>query len=399
MSTANGAPAPEAAAEARRGPEHIQVMAVFVTNRCNLACTNCCAHTVRGKAGARDLSWPDFKAAIDTFMDPAQLPSKGQKVFAIEGGETLLAYPLVIRAIRYTRRFAPAPHFYVHTNGTLLKPEAVRALREHGAEILISLDGDRAGNDRYRRFAGPARRSVWDAVMRRLKKLPAAELGVNMVVRPGNLDGLVAAMDTLSRMGVGFINLALDYYHDWSEDELRALAAFLEEFAEYYAGRTEREGRVPFRSGALHDAVKRAGCLKLGQPWWKHCCHLILGADGCFYTCESNGDFDWERVRPLHAINHARAGCGVDWAKRRAFMDEADAALGARGPDSEWTHMCPRLYYTRAKVSGKPVGPMIDTLHRTSRVLYAGLMRLAARLRENPSFRDEHIRSGCWQGS
>lgn len=394
------APLPGRSPKLQAGPEHIRIMAVFVTNQCNLACINCCADTVKSVSDAEHLSWKDFKNAIDIFLDPEQLPYDGKKVICIEGGETFLVYPLLLQAVEYVQRFPNPPHIYIHTNGTLVTPEKIRALRNYGVEILFSLDGDKKGNDHFRRFPQPSDHSVWDAVMSRIEPLPKEGLGVNMVIRPNSLDGLVDALGKLSGMGFGFINLAIDYYHMWTPEELKSLENFMTKFFDYYADFTEKEGRVPFRCGAIHDGLQRAGHLKMGKGWWRECAHVILGADGNFYSCESIGMFPWSEVAAKHSINHASAGKGVDWAKRQAYMKEADEALGEHGrPDSEWQHMCPRLYYTVAHIEGKDPRDMVDNMHRTSRILKAGLMRLSARLKDNPSFQREHIEADVVQGS
>ncbi|MFH2204895.1 MAG: radical SAM protein [Elusimicrobiota bacterium] len=398
------APAARAAADGpikiQTGPDHVAVMAVFVTNQCNLACTNCCADTVKMDAAPEHLKWEDFKNAIDIFMDPAQLPHQGQKVICVEGGETFLVYPLLQQAVEYVQKFPTPPHVYIHTNGTMVKPEQIQALRKYGVEILFSLDGNKEGNDHFRRFPGSADTSVWDAVMKRIEPLPKDGLGINMVVRPNSIEGLVGALKTLTEMGFGFINLAIDYYHMWSETDLKKLEKFMDELFDFYAGYTEKHGKVPFRCGAIHDGLQRVAARKSGKGWWTECVHLILGSDGNFYSCEAIGLYPWSEVAGKHSINHCSAGRGIDWAKRQAYMEEANTVLGEHGkPDSEWQHMCPRLYYTVAHIEGKDPKDLVDNMHRTSRILHGGLMKLAARLQDNPSFNKEHILADVVPGS
>jgi len=387
------------AVKIQMGPDHLAVMAVFVTNQCNLACTNCCADTVKMEAPPEHLKWEDFKNAIDIFMDPGQVPHKGQKVICVEGGETFLVYDMLVKAVEYVQKFPTPPYVYIHTNGTLVTPEKIKKLREYGVEILFSLDGNKQGNDHFRRFPG-SDASVWDAVMKKIEPLPKEGLGINMVVRPNSIEGLVDALKTLTEMGFGFINLAIDYYHMWSQEDLKKLEKFMDELFDFYAGYTEKNGKVPFRCGAIHDGLQRAAARKTGKGWWTECVHLILGSDGHFYSCEAIGLFPWSEVAEKYSINHASAGRGIDWAKRRKYMEDANAALGENGkPDSAWQHMCPRLYYTVAHIEGKDPKDLVDNMHHTSRILHDGLLKLSARLKDNPSFQQEHILADVVAGS
>ncbi|MFH2204894.1 MAG: radical SAM protein, partial [Elusimicrobiota bacterium] len=322
------------------GPDYIRVMCVFATNQCNLACTHCCAPTVKVAKKAVHLKWEDFKNAIDIFMDPKQTPYPGQKVISIQGGETFLVYPLLEKAVQYAERFTNKPIFSIHTNGTLIKPEQIRKFQEHGAEVLISLDGHKGDNDRFRCFPAGSSHSVWETVMGKIKDLPKDGLGVNMTLRPPTLAGTIDALEAFSEIGIKLVNLEPDCYHHWTKEELGKLAAFFQQLADYYVRRTEAEGQCPFHIGTLHDGLERSEYLKQGKRWWLDCTQLILGADGNFYNCEASNfydydtpaDFNWEAAAKHHSISHASAGRGVNWAKRQEYMDEADQALGSLSP-------------------------------------------------------------------
>jgi len=394
------------------GPDHVRVMCVFATNQCNLACTHCCAPTVTAAKKAVHMKWEDFKRAIDIFMDPKQTPYEGQKVISIQGGETFLVYDLLAKAVEYSERFPLKPIFSIHTNGTLIKPEQIRKFQEHGAEVLVSLDGFKGDNDRFRRFPTSTDKSVWATVMGKLQDLPKEGLGVNMTLRPPTIDGTIDALDAFTEIGIKLINLEPDCYHHWTPDELKSLSAFFDRLADYYVERTEKEGECPFHIGTLHDGLERMAYLKQGKRWWLDCTQLILGADGNFYNCEASNfydydtpaDFNWEGAAKSFSINHASWGRGVDWAKRQAYMDEADEALGSLTPDIEWQIICPRLYYTMEKnnklagAEGKDWQSMVENTHDLSRVYHNGFNKLATRLKDNPSFQKLYIESRTIQG-
>lgn len=404
---------PQAKAETpvQTGPDYIRVMCVFATNQCNLACIQCCAPTIKTAKGATHLSWENFRGAIDVFMDPKHTPYRGQKVISIQGGEPFLVYPILVRALKYAKKFPRPPMFSIHTNGTLAKPEQLLELQQLGAEILFSLDGKKEDNDRFRRFAnnGP---SVWQLVMDKIKDLPKKGMGINMTIRPETLDGTIEGMEAFSKAGMKLINIEPDCYHPWNTEDLKRLGVFFQQLADYYVGRTGKEGSCPFHIGTLHDGIQRAAILNQGKKWWKECTQLILGSDGNFYNCEASNfydynapkEFNWRGVAQTHGINHAGAGEGVDWKKRQQYMNEADEALGELSPDIEWQIICPRLYYSMDKNNeiagkkGKELMEMAEVTHRLSRVFHKGMLQLAARLRDNPSFKKMYIDTPVVQG-
>ncbi|PIP82937.1 MAG: hypothetical protein COR54_12220, partial [Elusimicrobia bacterium CG22_combo_CG10-13_8_21_14_all_63_91] len=134
-------------------PDTVRCMEVFVTNRCNMACTNCCVNTSQHADGSMRLEWPDLRAAVDLFMDPAQVPYRGQKTILFAGGETLFEYPLILKAVEYAQKFPRPPVFEVYTNGTVVRPEWIRELRRWDVTVIFSLDGDKRGHDAMRKFS------------------------------------------------------------------------------------------------------------------------------------------------------------------------------------------------------------------------------------------------------
>lgn len=75
----------------------------------------------------------------------------------LHGGEPLLAGPARLRAVceELTRTVAPvtALDLRIHTNGIQLSPRYLDVFDEFGVRVGISLDGDKAANDRHRRYA------------------------------------------------------------------------------------------------------------------------------------------------------------------------------------------------------------------------------------------------------
>jgi hypothetical protein len=169
----------------------------------------------------------------------------------------------------------------------------------------------------------------------------------------------------------------------------------------------------------VHDGIERSVYLNRGEHWWRSCCQLVLGSDGNFYDCESSQFFDyenpkefnWEEISNQYTCNQAGEGNGVDWDKRQRYMDAADARLGSLKADSEWQHICPRLYYSMektdqlAKDTGKEGGKVKDgmimaaNMSEVSKIYRNGIMKIATTLMSHPSFQELYIQNRSVQGS
>jgi uncharacterized protein len=91
----------------------------------------------------------------------------------LHGGEPLLAGPARLRRIITTLRTALDDvcdlDLRIHTNGVLLNERFCALFAEHQVKVGISIDGDRAANDRHRRYADG--RSSYDQVIRAIELL------------------------------------------------------------------------------------------------------------------------------------------------------------------------------------------------------------------------------------
>jgi len=373
-------------------PDYVRCMEVFVTNRCNMACANCCVNTSKHSDGAVRLEWDDLSAAIDLFMDKEQVPYAGQKTIVFAGGESLFEYPLIQKAVDYAQKFPLIPHFEIYTNGTVVKPEWITELNKSDVTVIFSLDGDKSGHDAARKFSRAPGLSSYDEVMGRLETVPLDGCATNTVIRPQNLDGLVDAFDDYSKMGFQQIDMWLDYLHIWTPEQVDALEAFVADFRRYYAHRTTKEGAIPFVVPMIHHALYNGTALARGTAWWQDCVRLIMGADGHFYDCEGALLLPYGDVRDTRSINRASDGKGVDWAARQAIMDQAEEKLKTLDTKNNWQYVCPRLYCTAMGLSGKEPDEAVANLHRASEAFLKGLVELADELKENESFKRAYLK-------
>ncbi|WP_369380260.1 radical SAM/SPASM protein FxsB, inactivated metallohydrolase extension form [Streptomyces sp. cg36] len=131
-----------------------------VHSRCDLACDHCYIYE------APDQSWRTRPKAIsdEAISRTARRLAEhaGRHVLPsvsviLHGGEPLLAGPARLRRVCEELTAAldgvAELDLRVHTNGIQLSPRYLDLFDEFGLKVGISLDGDRAANDRHRRFA------------------------------------------------------------------------------------------------------------------------------------------------------------------------------------------------------------------------------------------------------
>ncbi|WP_187645457.1 radical SAM/SPASM protein FxsBH, inactivated beta-hydroxylase extension form [Streptomyces sp. TRM49041] len=131
-----------------------------VHSRCDLACDHCYIYE------HADHSWRTRPKTISDeaiawtarrLAEHAATHSLPSVSVILHGGEPLLAGPDRLRRVcaELTRALAPvtALDLRIHTNGVQLSPRYLDVFEAYDVKVGISLDGDRAANDRHRRFA------------------------------------------------------------------------------------------------------------------------------------------------------------------------------------------------------------------------------------------------------
>ncbi|WP_406202197.1 FxsB family radical SAM/SPASM domain protein [Kitasatospora sp. NBC_01560] len=133
---------------------------VKVHSRCDLACDHCYVYE------HADTSWRSRPKTITDAVLTRAAERIGEHAAAhgltgvrvvLHGGEPLLAGPERLRRAAEAFRAALPPgcaiDLRIHTNGVLLGPAFLDLFAELDIQVGVSLDGDRAANDRHRRYA------------------------------------------------------------------------------------------------------------------------------------------------------------------------------------------------------------------------------------------------------
>ncbi|MEV7779745.1 FxsB family cyclophane-forming radical SAM/SPASM peptide maturase [Kitasatospora sp. NPDC088351] len=143
-----------------RIPLPLTQFVVKMHSRCDLACDHCYVyeHADTSWRGRPKVIGEEILAkAAERIGDHAAAHRLSAVRVVLHGGEPLLAGPERLRrAAEFLRSALPpgcALDLRIHTNGVLLSREFCALFDELGIKVGVSLDGDRAANDRHRRYA------------------------------------------------------------------------------------------------------------------------------------------------------------------------------------------------------------------------------------------------------
>ena len=260
----------------------VDSLSVIVTSGCNLACTYCYR---RGRSRL-SLPWPELQRALDWAL---AAPGGALEVI-FSGGEPLLGYPVLERAVRHLRarsRSAAPVKLRVLTNGILLDDRRLAFLAEQDVFVNLSCDGVAAAQ--VHRGAGTWRQldALLDTMAARHPRWFASRCQVTATVTPANLPHLAGSVAYLCGKGVGTIALSpVMTVVPGCDDDLRPLLARqLRQVSDLSRRLHEATGRVPlvslrrYAGGGPTPGKDRRPCVALeaGNP--------VLDVDGRISSC------------------------------------------------------------------------------------------------------------------
>jgi len=153
----------------------LQTMVMNLTNQCNLSCQYCYEFgedkvaTPEGKPKFMDFE--TARASVGYLF--AQSPGRRSVHITFFGGETLMNFPLLKQVVDYARNKAAeagrAIDFSLTTNATLLTPAIIEYLSANEIGVTVSMDGDKASQDKFRVFSNG--RGSYDIVEPRVRAL------------------------------------------------------------------------------------------------------------------------------------------------------------------------------------------------------------------------------------
>ncbi|HLL69228.1 MAG TPA: FxsB family cyclophane-forming radical SAM/SPASM peptide maturase [Micromonosporaceae bacterium] len=145
------------------GAHPLSQFVLKVHGRCDLSCDHCYVYRHADQSWRtkpKIMSGDIARVAARRIAEHAQAWHLPRVRVVLHGGEPLLLGPArmdeLIARLRAPIEAVTRLTLVMQTNGVRFNPEMGDVLKRHGVRVGVSLDGDRAANDRHRRFADGA---------------------------------------------------------------------------------------------------------------------------------------------------------------------------------------------------------------------------------------------------
>jgi sulfatase maturation enzyme AslB (radical SAM superfamily) len=223
-------------------PLDVSRISLVLTAACNLGCAYCYQNAKQ----PRRMTWETLRAALDLLGEV-----RGPEVRVLfTGGEPLLEFDLIDRAVRYARAVA-APglriRYEIVTNGTRLGDLEAAFLSTHDFEVQLGFDGVAAAQN----LRGRVTFHKLDALLDRLREQHPAfyRNGVSVAVTlvPETIPSLADSVSYFLRKDVGevLITPAITWQRGWSDDALPELDRQFRQLYRASLQRYRESGEVP----------------------------------------------------------------------------------------------------------------------------------------------------------
>jgi len=220
---------------------------IELTNRCNLACTQCLRSKGLKPYRLGDMAFDSYQKVLAQFPYLLNLSLNGF-------GEALM-HPRLFEIVSYTKQLRPWLKVGIYSNGTLIDDDKAARLVDCGlTEINVSIDAATVGT--YKRVRRGGRLTDVHLGLRRLlharalarSRLPM--VGVNFVLLNDNRGELVPFIEQAAEIGVDFVNCISYASYDWGFRNQRAASDYQRELE---AGR-RRLGELGLRCKSFPSA-------------------------------------------------------------------------------------------------------------------------------------------------
>jgi sulfatase maturation enzyme AslB (radical SAM superfamily) len=304
-------------------------LSVVVSADCNLRCAYC----YQDRKQPIQMPWPTMSRAVDLLSSSRR--KRADVTFL--GGEPLLGYPLIVRAVRRLGRRFPAvrlPGYSIITNGLLLTPRRLAFLARHRFDIQLSFDGVEAAQDRRSPGSFASLDRLLDLLGRRHAAYFRRKVTVAVTVTAPAIPHLADSFDYFVSKGVRDIAIgpAMGHPRLTPRQSGELDRQFGRIFAQSLRGYRET-GRVPLR------LFRKTGPAPRKAPESELACvaatgrDLTVDVDGEVYPCALLIRSCQRVARPaldrrLAAMSLGSATDVLTMQRRRARLPEAARAAG-----------------------------------------------------------------------
>jgi uncharacterized protein len=354
-----------------------------VTSKCNLACKYCYEYgedripEAAANPQPRFMSEEVARQSVDFAFREAGAGKHVQITFF--GGETLLNFKVLERAVAYARERAreleKTVDFSLTTNATLLRPEIIEWLAGNEVGVTVSIDGGREEQDGARVFHNG--KGSYDVVLPRIKALLAGHrtrpIGARVTLTRQNLEVVRIYRHLVEEIGfweVGFAPVTTSWQRDWAiegsgyERMLEQFDTLAHEFKDaVLAGRRHGFSNVRDTLQEIHKGMSKAypcgagfGLMGVATDGDVSLCHRFAGSPGHELGSVSAGvdRVKQERFLEQHHISR-KTECSTCWARpicAGGCYHEANTRYGSTAEPNlhyctwirRWTDTCLRIY-------------------------------------------------------
>ena len=235
----------------------IRSVTAVVSAACNLRCRYC----YQNKAASARMPWPVLHAAIDRLLDSPEPELSLQ----FTGGEPLLAFPLVRRAVSYLEGKRPEGrrvNYDIVSNGTLIDSRHIRFFADRRFNLQISFDGTPAAQALRGRGTFERLDRLMDRLKHQAPTLFHTRLRVAVTVAIQAVPHLADSIDYLLGKGVREIALspAMGQTLPWRPSDIDLLDRQMSRVFDSSIRHYQRMGQVPlllFRKEAVERTRSR----------------------------------------------------------------------------------------------------------------------------------------------
>lgn len=264
------------------GEFDIRGLALILTAQCNLRCSYC--YQIAKKP--QRIAWATIRAAIELAFHSRSPEIK--MVFI--GGEPLLEFPRIRRAVEFSRRNAPVEkrvRYAIGTNGLLLTDPIAAFLDEHDFEVQLSFDGIARAQDFRQEGTFSRLDGLLDRLRDRQPSLFKDQLRINTVLVPPAIPYFADSIRYLMRKGVGRIAVSPSFTPPpgWTNKAIRDLDTQFRSIYDDSVRHLEKTGEVPFclfRKTAADNRRPDADDAMCSVTGGKN---LTVDVDGRVYGC------------------------------------------------------------------------------------------------------------------
>jgi sulfatase maturation enzyme AslB (radical SAM superfamily) len=324
-------------------PAATSSLSLVVSADCNLRCAYC----YQDRKQPVQMPWPTMSRAVELLSSSRR--KRADVTFV--GGEPLLGFPLIVRAVRRLgRRFPGArrPAYSIITNGVLLTPRRLAFLERHGFDIQLSFDGVAPAQD----LRAPGTFDVLDRLLDRLRlrhgRYFSRKVMAAVTVTAASIPHLADSVEYFLSKGVADIAIGPAMGHPklsaaQTRDLHRQFSRLFTQFLRHYRA----TGRVPLRwFRKTSSAPKKA-------PESEFACvaatgrDLAVDVDGEVYPCALLIRSCQRVARPALDRRLAAMSLGPvtdleGLQHRRARLPRTAVAAGIFGPQSGKRSSCGR---------------------------------------------------------